>query len=156
MSRLIVALATVFLSSIAFAADQTPPPAPQGKTRKEPETELGKHMAKMNDAFRTLRRQASDASKNAESLELVVALRDRAKASLELEPAKAASIPEADRAKWIADYRAGMRETVALMEKLEAAFRANQNEEAVKLIAEINSQQRAGHKEFRPEQKRGQ
>jgi cytochrome c556 len=147
--RLFIALTTLFLTATRLTAQEAPA-APAVKEKK-PETELTKHMDKMNGAFRKLRRQAADATKNADSLEQVVILKEFATASVKLEPAKAATIHEADRAKWVADYRAEMKKALALIDKLEAAFKAGQNEVAAKLVNELNAQQRAGHKEFRAE-----
>jgi hypothetical protein len=152
MFRLLVVLSLLPAGSALFAADEAPA-APAAKAEK-PETELTKQMDKMNAAFRKLRRQATDATKNADSLEQVAILREFATASAKLQPAKAATIPEANRAKWVADYRAKMAEALALIDKLEAAFKAGQNEEAGKLVADLNTHQRAGHKEFRAEEKK--
>jgi soluble cytochrome b562 len=151
--RLLATLSTLLLGSAVFAADEAPAAAPAPKAEK-PETELTKQMDKMNGAFRKLRRQATDATKNADSLEQVAILKEFAASSAKLEPAKAATIPEANRAKWVADYRAKMAETIALIDKLEAALKAGQNEEAGKLVTEINNHQRAGHKEYRAEEKK--
>src|SRR5690349_20810384 len=110
--RQLVALSLLLAGSAAFAADEAPAataaPTPAAKEKK-PETELSKKMEKMNGAFRKLRRQATDATKNADSLEQVAILKEYAAAAAKLEPAKAATIPEADRAKWVADYRAEMK-----------------------------------------------
>lgn len=149
--RLLIASFTVLAGSALFAADEAPA-APAAKEKK-PETELTKKMDKMNGAFRKLRRQATDATRNADSLEQVAILKEFAAEAVKLEPAKAATIPEADRAKWVADYRAKMKETQATIDKLEAALKAGQNEEAGKLVNELNAQQRAGHKEYRAEKK---
>ena len=126
-------------------------PAPK---EKKPETELTKQMNKMNGAFRKLRRQAADATKNADSLEQVAILRKFTAAAAKLEPAKAATIPEGDRAKWVADYRAKMEEALVLIDKLEAALKAGENEEAGKIVADLYTHQRAGHKEYRAEEKK--
>ena len=154
--RPLVALSILLAGSAAFAADEAPaaPAAAPAAKEKKPETELSKKMEKMNGAFRKLRRQATDATKNADSLELVAILKEYAAAAAKLEPAKAATIPEADRAKWVANYRAEMKKALELIDKLEAALKAGQNEEAGKLVNEINAQQRAGHKEYRAEEKK--
>src|SRR4051812_15760728 len=151
--RPFIALSMLLVSSATFAADEAPATAPAAKEKK-PETELTKRMDKMNGAFRKLRRQATDATKNADSLEQVAILREFAIASAKLEPAKAAAIPEADRAKWVADYHTKMNELLVTIDKLEAALKAGQNEEAGKIVAELNTEQRAGHKEFRAEEKK--
>lgn len=153
VSRLLTTLVILFASAVAFAADEAPV-APAAPKEKKPETELTKQMDKMSGAFRKLRRQAGDATKNADSLAQVAIVREFATASTKLEPAKATTIPEADRKKWVADYRAKMSELLANIDKLEAAFKAGQNEEAAKIVAELNTQQRAGHKEYRIEEKK--
>lgn len=153
--RSLIASLTLLVGSALFAADGAPAaaPAPAHKEKK-PESELEQKMDKMNGAFRKLRRQATDATKNADSLEQVAILRESAVAAAKLDPAKAAEIPEANRKAWIADYQAKMKELLANIDKLEAALKAGQNEEAGKIVAELNSQQRAGHKEFRIEEKK--
>jgi hypothetical protein len=150
--RLSVVLFTLCLGSVALAADGAPAAAPTAGKEEKPETELTRQMDKMNSAFRKLRRQATDPAKNADSLAQVAILKEFAAASAKLEPAKAATIPEASRTKWVAEYRAKMTETLATIDKLEAALKAGQNEEAGKLVTELNAQQRAGHKEFRAEE----
>lgn len=152
--RLSVALLTLCFASAGLAAEGVPAAAPAASKEEKPETELTRQMDKMNSAFRKLRRQATDPSKNADSLAQVAILKEFAATSAKLEPAKAASMPEANRAKWIADYRAKMTEALATIDKLEAALKAGQNEEAGKLVTELNAQQRAGHKEFRAEEKK--
>jgi soluble cytochrome b562 len=152
--RLLAALSTLLLGSAVFAAAQEAPANASAPKEEKPETELTKQMDKMNAAFRKLRRQATDATKNADSLAQVAILKEFATASAKLEPAKAATIPAADRAKWVANYRAKMTETLANIDKLEAALKAGQNEEAGKLVTELNNQQRAGHKEYRAEEKK--
>jgi soluble cytochrome b562 len=151
--RSIVALFTL-LAGTTFVVAQEAPAAPAAPKEKKPETELTKKMDKMNGAFRKLRRQATDATKNADSLEQVAILREYAEASLKLEPAKAALVPAADRKKFVADYQEDMKELLANIDKLAAALKAGQNEEAGKIVNELSSQQKAGHKEFRVEEKK--
>jgi cytochrome c556 len=151
MFRLSLLLATFALSAASGAdtpAREAAPPA------DKPETELTRQMDGINGAFRKLRRQVADAGRNAESLELVATMRRHAAASVDEVPAKAANIPEADRAKWTADFKARMREMLGTIDKLEAALKAGQNEEAAKLVTELGNQQRAGHKEYRVEKKK--
>ena len=59
------------------------------------ETELGAKMEKMGGAFRALRRQISDASKNADSLAKLAVIRQNAEASAKLDPAMTKDIPAA-------------------------------------------------------------
>lgn len=112
------------------------------------ETELAGKMDKMGSAFRALRRQAADASKNADSLAKIATIKENAMASAKLEPEMKKDKPAAEQAKFVADYQAKMKEFVALTEKVEAAFKANNNAEAVKLLGAMADAQKAGHKEF--------
>ena len=126
----------------------------QDAKKDEPETELGQKMEKMSGAFRALRRQAGDASKNADSIAKVQALRQNAQAAIKLEPAKKSEIPAADQAKFVADYQAKMKELIELTNKLEAAFKANNNEEAQKILGTMGDAQKAGHKQFKKADKK--
>ena len=134
------------------AEDPAPPPAgppAAGAEAKKPETELDGKMEKMNGAFRKLRRQAADPTKNAESIALVATLKENATAAAKLVPAKADTIPEADRAKFLEGYRSKMADMLAAIDKLAAAFQANQNDDAVKIIQDMGAMQKEGHHEYR-------
>jgi soluble cytochrome b562 len=119
---------------------------------KEPETELGKTMEQMNHAWRKLRKQAGDPASNASSLELVATISAAANKAVTLQPDKAKDLPEADRAKFIADYQTQMKALVEQVAKLEDAFKAGDNASASAIIRKIGGMQKEGHKEFkRPE-----
>lgn len=118
------------------------------------ETELGGKMEKIGGAFRALRRQVADPSKNADSLTKVATIRENAEASLKLEPAKKADVPAAQQKKFVDDYRAEMRKFLELTGKLEAALKANNNAEAEKLLTQLNDQQKASHKQFKKDDKK--
>jgi len=123
--------------------------------RKQPqeETALEGSMEKMGGAFRKLKRQVADVSKNSDSLQLVATMRAAAEEALQLIPLKAADVPAADREKFIDDYRKEMRKLIDKFTKLTAALRADKNDEATKLVADIGSIQKAGHREFtRPDE----
>lgn len=146
LPRLLASLILLLAGSVAFAADAAPAAAPK---EKKPETELSQKMDKMNSAFRKLRRQAADATKNADSLEQVAILREYAEASRKLEPFKAGEVPAGDRAKLVEGYQAKMKEFQAGITKLEAALKAGQNEEAAKIVQELGAMQKEGHKEYK-------
>lgn len=131
---------------------QAQPGRPKGDG--EAETELGKRMEKMSGAFRKLRRQVEDSSKNADSLALVKTIRENAQASLKFEPAMKAEKPAAAQAKFVADYQAKMKDFIALAGKLEAALKANNNEEAKKLCGEMGDAQKKGHGDFKKKDKK--
>ncbi len=126
----------------------------QDKGAEEVETELGEKMDKMGAAFRALRRQAADSTKNADSLAKVATMREQAQASLKLEPIKKADLPAAEQAAFVTNYRAEMKKFVGMIESLDAAFKANKNEEAVKILGTMADAQKAGHKDFQKKKKK--
>ncbi len=145
---LLLAVLFAFPAVVLVRADGQKKPAPD-------ETELEGKMDSMSQAWKKLKRQAADATKNAESLQLVATLRSAAEEAAKLEPAKAADVPVADRAKFVAEYRVGIKKLIAALTQLETALQAGKNDEADKLVADIGALQKAGHKEFkRPDEKK--
>jgi hypothetical protein len=118
------------------------------------ETELGAKMEKMGGAFRALRRQISDASKNADSLAKLAVIRQNAEASAKLDPAMTKDIPAAKQKEFVARYQAEMKKFLELTAKVEAALKANNNAEAAKLVTQLADAQKSGHKEFKKEDKK--
>ena len=125
-----------------------------GVQAADAETELGGKMEKMGGAFRALRRQISDASKNADSLVKVATIRQNAEAALKLEPAMKAEKPAGDQKKFVANYQADMKKFIELCGKLEAALKANNNEEAARLCSAMGDANKAGHKDYKKEDKK--
>jgi soluble cytochrome b562 len=128
-------------------------PAEVAAAKGEEETELDHKMEDMNGAFRKLRRQISDASAKASSLELVGKLRSASEESAKLIPAKAEKVPEADRAKFVADYQAKMKDFMAELDKLKAALEADKFDEAATILTKLGNLQKSGHREFRAQKK---
>lgn len=146
-------IATLALATFSLPLRAQPAPGPGAGAPAKEETELDHKMEDMNGAFRKLRRQISDASSNASSLELVAKLRKASEESVALIPAKAARVPEADREKFVADYQAKMKEFIAEVDKLKTALEAGKNDEAAAILNKLNSLQKSGHREFRVQKK---
>ena len=143
------------LSLIALACSLVIAPIfAQSKGGKEEETELASKMDKMGSAFRALRRQAADPTKNADSLAKVAAMRQEAQASVNLEPIKKLDLPAGEQAAFVKNYQAEMKKFVGLIDKLEAAFKANNNDEATKILGTMADAQKAGHKDFQKKKKK--
>jgi cytochrome c556 len=146
-------LALVITVAPSLSAQDTPA-APKAAPAKEDQTELGGKMEKIGGAFRKLRKQVADATKNDDSLAQVAIIRDNATAALKLKPAKAADLPAADQDKFVADFQAKIQVLLDEVDKLEAALKANDNDTAGKVLASMGMTEREGHKEFRkPESK---
>jgi soluble cytochrome b562 len=115
----------------------------------EPKTPLGKHMAAMNAAFRTIGQQVADSTKNASTMEQLTIFETNAKEALAFEPEKKAQIPEADQAKFVADYKVGLQKLIDTAGKLHAALHGGKNTEAAAIVEEMRGLQRSSHGEFR-------
>lgn len=138
--------------AVLFALVSTSPLLAAGAEQNpgsEEMTELGEHMDRLSGAFRKLRRQVGDPAQNAASLELLAEMRDAAQAAAKLVPAKAADLPEADRAKFTAAYRKQMGKLLTQLTDLEAALKAGDNPAALKQVGELADFQKASHREYR-------
>jgi hypothetical protein len=140
------AISCVSIFPVAARA-QAPAPAHE-------ETELDGKMDSLNGAFRKLRRQISDATKNAESLKLVADIQRASDEAAKLIPAKAADLPESERAAFVSAYQAKMKDFTAKLGELEAALKAEQNEQAGKIVTALAAMQKDGHKEFKKPEKK--
>lgn len=125
-----------------------------GAFAAEAETELGGKMEKIGGAFRALRRQVADTTKNQDSLAKVAAIRKLAEESLKLEPARKADVPAAEQKKFVDNYRAEMKKFIEMTDKVAAALKAGNNEEAGKLLGAINDHQKQSHKAFKKDDKK--
>lgn len=155
MTKLTLTLASLALalSSGALRAEPAAPANPPA-AHQEAHSELEEQMETMRSAFGKLRKQVGDASLNASSLELAAKLKKAAEASAALTPARAAKVPEAERAKFVEGYQAGMKTFVAEVEKLEAALKASDNTEAAAIVAKLGAMQKDGHKDYRAQKKK--
>ena len=141
LHALIVALcAAVFVSSTHA---ETP-------SEKE-KTPLAKEMAEMGKSLRTLKRQVANPSQNPSSIKIVNAMEKNAAAAKTLAPAKAKEIPETEREKWIADYRAKISDLESALTKIENSLRENHNDEAKILVEKLGTLRREGHEKFNAE-----
>ena len=121
---------------------------------KEPTTELTDRMEKLSGAYRKLPKLVADPAQNAEALAQVAIIKESVAAALKLEPEKTKTLPEADRAKFVADYQAKMKEFSATVDKLEAALKANDNATAAKLVDEMKTERNDDHKQFQKKKER--
>jgi hypothetical protein len=122
--------------------------------KKDDQTELGGHMEKIGGAWRAIKRQVADASKNEDTLKRLAVIKDNMNAALKLQPEKTADLPEADRAKFVANYKDSLKNEMALVAKVEAAVKAGDNAGAAKLVADVDQAQKDAHKEFKKAKKK--
>lgn len=151
----ILALVSAFALMPVLRAEDA---APRKMGPKEPQTELGDKMEKIQGAFRKLRKvdpaskqtQIADASKNEDSLKQIAIIKEYATASAKLEPALKAKKPVEEQAKFVAAFHDQMKNLLADIDKLEAAVKAGKNDEAAKLVETLNDDMKKGHTDFRP------
>ena len=154
-------IALLILTPGLSRADTTtspPPVAPNvapaaAAPDEDKKTDLEMRMDRMGKALRKLKKQVADPAQNASSLELVASMQAAATEALDFTPAKAADLPADQQAKFVDDYKAGIKGMKDEFTKLSAALTAGKNDDAVKLVAEIGDLEKKDHKEFRKPKK---
>jgi soluble cytochrome b562 len=141
-------------ASLLHAQDMAPAAAPAAAApmdgaAKPKKTPLAKDMDKMNAAFRKLRAAVKDPAKNDDAIALVATMKDAAQASISETPAFTSAQPEADQAKFVADFQAKMKDFIADLDKVTDALKAGDNATAATLVAALGKDERDNHKVFR-------
>lgn len=116
------------------------------------DTPLEKQMEKLNKSLRQLKPVIGDPAKKEAALGHLADAIAASKASIDMEPQKAKEIPEAERAKFIADYKKAMDGLVEKLGKIESAIREGQIGEARKQFEELGKLKRSGHDKFASEE----
>lgn len=112
------------------------------------DTPLSKEMSAMNKSLRMLKRQIADASKKDDNLALVGKMKASVDASLKFEPAKTKDIPAADKAAYLEKYKQQMNDLKKSFDELEAAIKADKQDDAKKIFEKLSEQKEKGHKDF--------
>lgn len=136
------------LSALALA------PVVTLRAADEDQTELGAKMEKMGGAWRKIKGQISDASKNDDTLAKLGVMKENMNAAMGLEPEKAKTMSGADKDKFIADYKAKMKEEIGKIDNLIALVKAGKNDEAAKLVGTVDQDQKDAHKAFKKGKKK--
>jgi soluble cytochrome b562 len=157
-STLALLIALPIVSPILSAADapaSPPSPAKAASAGKDDDqkTELETRMDRIGKAFRKLKKQVADPAQNASSLQLLATMQDAAKEAVDFTPAKAADLPEDQRPKFVEDFKAGIKGMLDEFSKLADALTAGKNEDAVKIVSDIDELEKKDHKEFKKPKK---
>jgi soluble cytochrome b562 len=150
--RLLIVSTCIALAFAPFARAEEAKPAAAAKS-DEPETELGGHMEKLNGAYRKMKRQIADPAKNESSLTLLATVKTHAEAALKLKPDTTSAKPAAEQAEYVASYQKEMKKMIELVDKLEVALKAGKNDEAAKIVTDLDAQQKSSHKQFKKQKK---
>jgi soluble cytochrome b562 len=121
---------------------------------KAPQSALGEQMDKIGGAYRKLGALVKDPTKNADALAQVAIIKDATAAALKLQPALTKEKPEADQAKFVADYQEKMKAFIATVGKLETALKAGDNAAATAALDEMKTEQTDDHKQFRKQKQK--
>lgn len=121
--------------------------APAAASRVD-EPSLEQRMKAMKRAFGKVKDYAAK-GEGAAPLAEVDALLQNALAARNMVPEMAADIAEADRPKWLAAYKQGMRDTVRSLLALEEALEAGDKTKVKELAEALGKQQKEGHKQFK-------
>ena len=135
------------------AGQPAPGAAPSTGQDDEKKTELEMRMERMGKAFRKLKKQVADPAQNASSLQLLAVMQDAAKEAIDLTPAKAADIPVDQRAKFMGDFKAGIRGMRDEFAKLAEALNAGRNGDAARIVDDIDALEKKDHKQFKKPKK---
>ena len=126
----------------------------------EEDTPLSKEMEKLNKALKSVKHNlAAAAEKDADLKKLAAASEaavNAAKAACEaaakFEPAKTKDIPEADKAKFVSDFKVSIEEVGKNLDALKAAIEAGKTDDAKALLDKLNAGKKEGHKKFKKEE----
>ena len=110
---------------------------------------LGATMKSMAASLKKITAQAADATKNAESEQLVLELVATTKLSKNFIPPTLKNLPADQQKVQLEQYNKLIDESVAIMEELAAAFHDNNNTKATDLITKINAAKKEGHNQFK-------
>ena len=116
---------------------------------EESDSPLEKQMQILARGMRQLSQQVVDPSKQQENITLLESLKKAAVDSKALDPRKTASVPQADRNKFLADYRTDLDELKDAFDQIKEAVKAGQYDKAKSLIATVNSIKKEGHGKFK-------
>jgi hypothetical protein len=124
--------------------------AQDDKEKKVPDldTELAKQMEVIDSGVKKLRRSLRKPETNKESLETIEKVHAAAVKCKDMTPAMAAKVPEAERAKWVENYKKDMTAFIKTVEEMQAAVKDNKNDKALELHKSLKQQEDKGHEKY--------
>jgi len=117
--------------------------------RADDDTPLEKQMQIMARSMKQLSQQITDSTKQQESIMLLETLKKAASDSKGLDPRKTASIPQADREKFLTAYKAQMDKLSEAFNQIEEALKAGKYDQAKVQLATVGSIKKEGHSKFK-------
>ena len=117
--------------------------------RADEDTPLEKQMQIMARSMKQLSQQIADSTKQQESITLLETLKKAASDSKGLDPRKTVSIPQANREKFLTDYKAQMDKLSEAFNQIEEALKAGKYDQAKAQLATVGSIKKEGHSKFK-------
>lgn len=114
----------------------------------EKETPLAGKMKIIAKSVKQLKNQIADATQQQSSITLVETAEQAATDAKQLVPAKAASVPDADRPKFISDFQAQMDVLIKQFGTIDDALKAGKYDDAQKAFGDLGKIKGDGHKQF--------
>jgi soluble cytochrome b562 len=133
--KILILLATFALAGNITRADE--------KT-----TPLGDQMKIISKSVKQLKNQIADAAQQQSSITLVETAKQAATEARKLVPAKAASIPDADRPKFVADFQTQIDVLIKTFATIDDALHAAKYDDAQKAFNDLAQVKKDGHKQF--------
>jgi hypothetical protein len=118
------------------------------------QTALGAKMEKIGGAWRRVKAQIADASKNEDTLAKLAIVKENLVAGAKEEPDLAKGKSGAEKEKFVADFRAKMKEETERVDKLIGLVKAGKNAEAAELVNVVDQAQKDAHKAFKKGKKK--
>lgn len=118
----------------------------------EEETPLAKEMNIMDDSLKALKKIIAKPAENAKSLELIEKIQHAVVASKSMTPVEIKNVAQADRAKWLVEYRKEMVAVLEHMCKIEVAIVDGDNAKAETLFKSIKKMEDDGHEVYAPDE----
>jgi soluble cytochrome b562 len=115
----------------------------------EGDSPLENQMQILSKGNRQLTKQITDASKQNDNIAILESMKKAATDSMNLDPRKAASLPAADKQKFLDGYRAKMDSLIEALGAVEDAVKAGQYDKAKSLLSNVMAIKKAGHEEYK-------
>ena len=110
---------------------------------------LERQMKILAKGTRQLSQQVTDTAQQQSSVDLIEKLKKAAQDSKSIDPRMVETIPAADKAKFLTDYRAQMDKLSEAFTKIEDAVKSGHYAEAKSLLTSVDGIKREGHDKFK-------
>jgi len=154
--RWLLATAVLLSAGLPLRAADAPTPS-SAKTSEEPgkvkKTELHEHMEAIEESMKKLRRTIRKADGTADSLELIARIEQEALVCKGMAPSRAATLPEAERQKFLSAYRKDMAGFITQVLQMESAVIDGDADKAMALYKGLKTVEDDSHDKYMQDEK---